>query len=783
MKRGEIWTLLDKHYASKARPVVVIQSDKHNSCVHLKGVRPCVGGRRNVCSERDTPLKKNSNSDYRKIVSDLVCPVCGNKQQFDVYQRIIVPDDNDLKDKLLSRSLFQDVCKKCGFEIKLGLECTYLDSKKQTLIRAFPDNMEVDSAQYLEEMKTFGKKSDKDSRRAIENLLFAGYTKRLVFNMDFLREKVILLENGFDDRIFELVKIFVERSFNSENKEKAHRIYLDELENDLFVFQIIAGKKGDFSYNTTIVPVSHYEMLKDAYEDRLLKASDDRYIRTDVWAKKSGLPEEGRFGIMTGRAEGIAQAKENLEKMAEKAEARIGSKSLSEQELLDVLYESALQFRKMKLWEMLDNTRIFGVKHYDKTTSYVSVLGNGGQVYGMALYQGAEGIRRLLDINEDPPLFKREWEEHEYYLDRTALTLSFDAMADLDEEQQKRLRDYCKRNGVRLAGRNACPHFEKHEPFHIPAPIKNRADIVYMIDALQTAMFIGRDIEAFGEQENFKSQLEVLASLGIHFGYDKKAVVLTFFVEDHENKASFEELPELPRLNYPKMEFSPVQIKKLKRAKKRSGRWNAGIFLGSILIDENSGKKSDNDVSGQTPYFPWYLCFESTGNNPFVCYAVGGLEDYPEAFAEKLFKYMETIGVPSEIFVENERTKMFFSGIASQLGIGVKKRFEIPSLDDNIRTMFRHEPVFNPDQMKEALDRKEIESKDVSNEAMSKIFNSELQSLFKALADPALVRSFPDEFIVMMHEVLGAGQTQDYPENMVTVVEDEYKRRERLSKQ
>lgn len=31
MKRGEIWTLQDKQYASKARPVVVIQSDKHDS--------------------------------------------------------------------------------------------------------------------------------------------------------------------------------------------------------------------------------------------------------------------------------------------------------------------------------------------------------------------------------------------------------------------------------------------------------------------------------------------------------------------------------------------------------------------------------------------------------------------------------------------------------------------------------------------------------------------------------------------------------------------------------
>ena len=31
MKRGEIWTLQDKNYASKARPVVIIQSDDYNA--------------------------------------------------------------------------------------------------------------------------------------------------------------------------------------------------------------------------------------------------------------------------------------------------------------------------------------------------------------------------------------------------------------------------------------------------------------------------------------------------------------------------------------------------------------------------------------------------------------------------------------------------------------------------------------------------------------------------------------------------------------------------------
>ena len=31
MKRGEIWTIRDRLYASKSRPVVVIQSDAHNT--------------------------------------------------------------------------------------------------------------------------------------------------------------------------------------------------------------------------------------------------------------------------------------------------------------------------------------------------------------------------------------------------------------------------------------------------------------------------------------------------------------------------------------------------------------------------------------------------------------------------------------------------------------------------------------------------------------------------------------------------------------------------------
>ena len=31
MRRGEIWTLQDRNYAAKARPVVIVQNDSYNS--------------------------------------------------------------------------------------------------------------------------------------------------------------------------------------------------------------------------------------------------------------------------------------------------------------------------------------------------------------------------------------------------------------------------------------------------------------------------------------------------------------------------------------------------------------------------------------------------------------------------------------------------------------------------------------------------------------------------------------------------------------------------------
>ena len=75
MKRGEIWTLQDKHYASKARPVVVIQSDKHDSfdsvilCLFTSFESGDISTRVRVEPSAENGLQKDSYVMTDKIVT------------------------------------------------------------------------------------------------------------------------------------------------------------------------------------------------------------------------------------------------------------------------------------------------------------------------------------------------------------------------------------------------------------------------------------------------------------------------------------------------------------------------------------------------------------------------------------------------------------------------------------------------------------------------------------------------------------------------------------------
>jgi len=75
MKRGEIWTLRDDGYASKARPVVIIQSDDVNNfdsiilCLFTTFESDQITTRVRISADLTNGLKKDSYVMTEKIIT------------------------------------------------------------------------------------------------------------------------------------------------------------------------------------------------------------------------------------------------------------------------------------------------------------------------------------------------------------------------------------------------------------------------------------------------------------------------------------------------------------------------------------------------------------------------------------------------------------------------------------------------------------------------------------------------------------------------------------------
>nr|WP_068786664.1 hypothetical protein [Paenibacillus phocaensis] len=150
---------------------------------------------------------------------------------------------------------------------------------------------------------------------------------------------------------------------------------------------------------------------------------------------------------------------------------------VTNQEWLE-LYEAASQFKKLKPWEWLSNVHLFGVRHpRGERTGYCCVMGSGGEVYGMAVYLGTEGLQTVLDMLngdfEGDPLFA----QHCYML-------SFGSRDELYPDEYERAREL----GLSFRGKTAWPSFRLYEPGYVPWPLTNREDVAFMTEILEQAM-------------------------------------------------------------------------------------------------------------------------------------------------------------------------------------------------------------------------------------------------------------------------------------------------------
>ena len=174
----------------------------------------------------------------KSVKQMLQCPFCGRVYNYTAYLEIHIPGDSDLKKKILNKTLFFPRCPRCGKEFKLKPSCIYRDDNKRLMIIATDSS---DAA--LENLLKSGNIRFNDVRNDndMADFMKGMYTRRIVHDVDAFREKILLSDNNYDDRIIELMKLSLSGLMKREHSEPVYRVFLEDLTRNLMEFTVITG--------------------------------------------------------------------------------------------------------------------------------------------------------------------------------------------------------------------------------------------------------------------------------------------------------------------------------------------------------------------------------------------------------------------------------------------------------------------------------------------------------------------------------------------------------------
>lgn len=163
------------------------------------------------------------------LKQNVKCPKCGQMSEVTVWNSITVSDSVDLKQDLLSGKINMFRCPSCSYSALMPTPMLYHDENKKLMISFSPCNDEVLKHQLFDNVQ----KSSKESGE-LEKL--EGYNLRFVADYNELLEKILIFDNGMNDKTIEVLKLMI----LLQDIEKAERrtCRFGKIENNVLEFMI-----------------------------------------------------------------------------------------------------------------------------------------------------------------------------------------------------------------------------------------------------------------------------------------------------------------------------------------------------------------------------------------------------------------------------------------------------------------------------------------------------------------------------------------------------------------
>ncbi|MDR2707338.1 MAG: SEC-C domain-containing protein [Nitrososphaerota archaeon] len=317
------------------------------------------------------------------------------------------------------------------------------------------------------------------------------------------------------------------------------------------------------------------------------------------------------------------------------------------------LYEVAKNIKLLAPWTFLRETDLITIMlPWQKEPVYCSVIGGGGECFGVGIYPGYESINgfyRMLNTSEDKFNEMLGFEQ-------TCLMCYYGDSDELSPQDRKVLKDL----NLRFRGRNEWIYFRSMEPGYFPWHINSeQADL--LIQALQ----------------NFFAACTHLKDLEVNFDDDE--TLLRYYSPEKKlwvNTAV--KMPPIPEVKHRLIVDDEKLLTKLKRKKCNNAKLEFELMYLPVPIQENETDR---------PRLPCFLLLADKIGGKAIDQQMNEDGEIERNILEMLAYYIVQFGRPLSIHVRNEHVGCYIADFCQKIGVELVENKGIPTVDHLLENM------------------------------------------------------------------------------------------------
>ena len=175
------------------------------------------------------------------------CPKCEQQSMTEILISGNTVQDKYLRELIFDEKVFRWKCKKCGFSSRYQHPLLYSDIERGFMVYYIPN---------VERMRVADDKLDGEFSELVN------IKKRIVPDINAMKEKIVIFENGLNDYAMELTKLAIADVVSKETQHNVYAGYFTEMseEKNSVTFQFFVGGERRSYIQTTRLEVYRRSM-------------------------------------------------------------------------------------------------------------------------------------------------------------------------------------------------------------------------------------------------------------------------------------------------------------------------------------------------------------------------------------------------------------------------------------------------------------------------------------------------------------------------------------------